>query len=162
MAEQNNEQTKDTGKTFTQAELDAAVESRLARERAKYSDYDTLKDKAAKFDQAQEAAKSELQKAQDRASDFEAKYNASEKALAAMKARSKVASETGVPEALLTGETEEDCKKFAESLLKWRGNAPSAPNRGVDHLLGDKSGKGGTELDAAFSTLRDGLFPEKT
>lgn len=160
MAEQNNE-TKDTGKTFTQAELDAAVEQRLARERAKYADYDALKDKAAKFDQAQEAAKSELQKAQEQAADFKTKYEASEKALAAARARSKVASETGVPEALLTGETEEDCKKFAESLLKWRGDAPGAPNRGVDHLLGDKSGKGGTELDAAFSTLRDGLFPEK-
>ena len=160
MAEQNTE-TKDTGKTFTQAELDAAVEQRLARERAKYSDYDALKDKAAKFDQAQEAAKRELQKAQEQAADFKTKYEASEKALAAARARSKVAAETGVPEALLTGETEEDCKKFAESLLKWRGDAPSAPNRGVDHLLGDKSGKGGTELDAAFSTLRDGLFPEK-
>ena len=34
MAEQNTE-TKDTGKTFTQAELDAAVEQRRARERAK-------------------------------------------------------------------------------------------------------------------------------
>lgn len=160
MAEQNTE-TKDTGKTFTQAELDAAVEQRLARERAKYSDYDALKDKAAKFDQAQEAAKSELQKAQEQAADFKTKYEASEKALAAARARSKVAAETGVPEALLTGETEEDCKKYAESLLKWRGDAPAAPNRGVDHLLGDKSGKGGTELDAAFSALRDGLFGEK-
>ena len=158
----SEQKTEGSEKTFTQAELDAAVENRLARERAKYSDYDTLKDKAAKFDQAQDAAKSELQKANERAADFEAKYNASEKARAVEKARSKVAAETGVPEALLVGENEEEFKAHAASLLKWRGDAPKAPNRGVDHLLGEKSGKGGTELDAAFSTLRDGLFPEKT
>lgn len=157
----SEQKTEGNEKTFTQAELDAAVENRLARERAKYSDYDTLKDKAAKFDQAQEAAKSELQKAQERASDFEAKYNASKKALATAKARSKVAAETGVPEALLVGENEEELKAHAASLLQWRGDAPKAPNRGVDHLLGDKSGKSGTDLDAALSSLRDGLFPDK-
>ena len=157
----SEQRTEGSEKTFTQAELDAAVENRLARERAKYSDYDTLKDKAAKFDQAQEAAKSELQKAQERAKDFEAKYNASEKALATAKARSKVAAETGVPEALLVGENEEELKAHAASLLKWRGDAPKAPNRGVDHLLGDKSSKSGTDLDAALSSLRDGLFPDK-
>lgn len=157
----SEQKTEGNEKTFTQAELDAAVENRLARERAKYSDYDTLKDKAAKFDQAQEAAKSELQKAQERASDFEAKYNASKKALETAKARSKVAAETGVPEALLVGENEEELKAHAASLLQWRGDAPKAPNRGVDHLLGDKSGKSGTDLDAALSSLRDGLFPDK-
>lgn len=157
----SEQKTEGNEKTLTQADLDAAVESRLARERAKYSDYETLKEKAAKFDQAQEAAKSELQKAQEQANDFKAKYEASEKALAAAKARSKVSAETGVPEALLIGDSEEACKAYADSLLKWRGDAPNAPNRGVDHLLGDKSGKTGTETDAAFSALRDSLFPEK-
>ena len=53
------------GKTFTQAELDAIVADRLARERAKYPDYENLKAKAAKYDAAEEAGKSELQKATD-------------------------------------------------------------------------------------------------
>jgi len=161
MSEQKNDNGTESGKTFTQAELDAIVEKRLERERAKYSDYDSLKDKAAKFDQAEEARKSELQKAQESAATLTAQLQAKDKELATIKARSKVSAETGVPEALLAGETEEDCKKYAESLLKWRGDAPAAPNRGVDHLLGDKSGKGGTELDAAFSALRDSLFGEK-
>ena len=157
----SEQKTEGSEKTFTQAELDAAVENRLARERAKYSDYDTLKDKAAKFDQAQEAAKSELQKAQEQANDYKIRYEASEKARAVEKARSKVAAETGVPEALLVGENEEEFKAHAASLLKWRGDAPKAPNRGVDHLLGEKSGKAGTATDAALSALRDSLFPEQ-
>ena len=37
-------------RTFTQAELNAIVADRLARERAKYADYDKLKDKAGKAD----------------------------------------------------------------------------------------------------------------
>ena len=34
-------------KTFTQAEVDSIIEGRLAREREKYTDYDSLKDKAS-------------------------------------------------------------------------------------------------------------------
>ena len=157
----SEQRTEGSEKTFTQAELDAAVENRLARERAKFSDYEALKEKAAKFDQAEEARKSELQKAQESAAALTAQLQAKDKELATIKARGKVSAETGVPEALLTGDSEDVCKAQAAALLKWRGDAPGAPNRGVDHLLGDKPGKGGTELDAAFSTLRDGLFSEK-
>ena len=157
----SEQKTEGSEKTFTQAELDAAVENRLARERAKYSDYDALKDKAAKYDQAEEARKSELQKAQESAAALTAQLQAKDKELATIKARGKVSAETGVPEALLTGDSEDACKAQAAALLKWRGDASAAPNRGVDHLLGDKSGKNGTDLDAAYSSLRDGLFPEK-
>ena len=37
-------------KTFTQAEMDSIIEGRLAREREKYADYDSLKEKAGKYD----------------------------------------------------------------------------------------------------------------
>lgn len=40
------------------------IQDRLTRERGKYADYETLKVKAAKFDEAEEAGKTELQKAQ--------------------------------------------------------------------------------------------------
>ncbi len=40
------------GKTFTQAELDQIVKDRIARERAKYADYDELKTKAADADKS--------------------------------------------------------------------------------------------------------------
>ena len=47
-------------KSFTQEQVDQIVEKRLAKERGKYKDYDELKDKATKFDEAQDAGKSEL------------------------------------------------------------------------------------------------------
>lgn len=163
MAEQDTKSTTGPaaggeGKTFTQAELDTLIAQRLDRERSKYADYETLKEKAAKFDKAEEAAKSELQKAQDLAADLKSKLDAREKELSAAKARSKVSSETGVPESLLTGETEESCKAQAEKLLAWRGSAPAVPNHGVDHLLGIKPGAAKTDADAAFASLRDSLF----
>ena len=52
-------------RTFTQAELDRLVGDRVARERAKYSDYDDLKAAQAKLQQIEDAQKSELQRAQE-------------------------------------------------------------------------------------------------
>ena len=51
----------------TQEDLDIIVGERLKREREKYADYEALKEKAAKYDQAEEASKSELQKATEKA-----------------------------------------------------------------------------------------------
>lgn len=152
----NEQDTK--GKTFTQADVDAAVESRLQRERAKYADYAELKEKADKYDKAEDAAKSELQKAQEQAADFKAKLDAREKELEAVRSRDKVSAETGVPAALLTGETEDACRTQAAALLQWRGASKPAPNRSVDHLLGTKPAKGG--LEAGFAKLSDDLFPQ--
>lgn len=47
----------------SQAELDRILGERLARERAKYADYNDLKAKAAEFDKAAEAARTEHEKA---------------------------------------------------------------------------------------------------
>lgn len=50
----------------SQADLDKVLGDRLARERAKYADYDDIKAKAAKVDEAAEASKTEAQKLADR------------------------------------------------------------------------------------------------
>jgi hypothetical protein len=59
--------------TFTpptsQEEFDRMVGARLQREREKFADYDTLKEKAGKFDEADAASKTELQKLQDQLAD---------------------------------------------------------------------------------------------
>jgi hypothetical protein len=52
--------------TLTQEELDAIVKKRIARERAKYSDYDELKTKAKELDDLREAKKSETEKLQSK------------------------------------------------------------------------------------------------
>lgn len=51
----------------SQEDFDRRIQDRLARERAKYSDYDTLKSAAGEFEQFKEASKTEQQKAIDAA-----------------------------------------------------------------------------------------------
>lgn len=105
--------------TFSQEEVNKIVGERLAREREKYSDYDVLKKKAAAFDEAEEAQKSELQKEKDRALALEAELNGLKKKDEVRLIRESVAKESGVPAHLLTGETEEECKSQAEAIQKY-------------------------------------------
>lgn len=57
------------GKTFTQAELDVIIGNRLATERARFADYDTLKAAKSELDQIKAANASELDKAVKKAKD---------------------------------------------------------------------------------------------
>lgn len=103
-------------RTFTQEEVNAIVGKRLAEEKGKYSDYEEIKAKAAKFDEAEEANKSELQKAMERANNLEAELNGLKKSEEIRQTREKIATETGIPANLLTGDTEESCKAQAEAI----------------------------------------------
>lgn len=104
-------------KTFTQADLDRIVTERLSRERAKYSDYDALSKKAARLDQLEEASKAELQKATEKASALQAELDALKSAETLRVMRETISAETGVPAALLTAGTEEDCRDQAKAIL---------------------------------------------
>ena len=110
-------------KTFTQEEVNAIVAERLNRDRQKFADYETLKEKAGKFDEMQEANKTELQKATDKANALEQELTALKKAAEVQEIRQKVSTETGVPANLLTAATEDECKAQAESI-----KAFAAPN----------------------------------
>lgn len=68
-------------KTFAQDEVDRIVQDRLARERAKYADYEDFKTKAAKFDEVDAASKTELQKANDTAAAEKKRADDTESAL---------------------------------------------------------------------------------
>ena len=103
-------------KTFTQAELNAIVTDRLKRAEAKYSDYEDLKSKASKFDELEEKNKSELEKATERAANLEAELNAMKKENEIRDIRARVSLETGVPQNLLTSDTEDGCREQAESI----------------------------------------------
>jgi ATP-dependent Clp protease ATP-binding subunit ClpA len=100
----------------SQADLDRIIADRVSRERAKYGDYDDLKTKAAEYDKAAEAQKSELQKTIERAEAAEkkAKGYEAEKQIAAW--RAEVAKATGVPAAALRGSTKEELTAHAETL----------------------------------------------
>ena len=108
-----------TEKTFTQEEVNKIVGERLARESAKYADYETLKDKAARFDEQEEASKSELQKAQDKAAKLQSELDGMKKADSIRQIREKVSSATGVPASLLTADTEEAALEQANAIKEF-------------------------------------------
>ncbi|SEC54730.1 capsid assembly scaffolding protein Gp46 family protein [Arthrobacter woluwensis] len=107
----------------TQEDLDRIVGQRLARERDKYADYEELKAKAEQFTKLEEANKTELQKATERAEQL-AKENAT---LQATALRASVAAAKGVPENLLSGGTREEIEAAADALLAFRGTKQTAP-----------------------------------
>lgn len=110
---------EEPAKTFTQEEVNRIVEERIHRERSKYADYDTLREKATKFDEAEEASKSELQKATERADKLQAQLDSYQKAEELRKIHEEVAKSTGVPAHLLTGETKEDCEAQAKAIMSF-------------------------------------------
>ena len=150
---ENSGHTEESGKTFTQAEMNAIIEGRLAREREKYSDYDSLKEKAGKFDEIQEANKTEIQKANEKAEAL-AKELESLKASNTIKAaREKVAKETEVPVELLTGNDEESCKAQAEAILKF-----AKPKSYPSTKTTSKQTQAPSAADAAMRQLAHQLF----
>ena len=111
--QQTNEQEQ---KTFTQDELNAIVSDRVKREREKHADYAALKEKADRLDQLEEASKSEIQKMTEKADRLQQELDQIKQAEVIREMRSKVSKETGIPENLLTGSTEEECKGQAEAI----------------------------------------------
>ena len=127
-----NEQGNNEVRTFTQEDVDRIVTERLKRERMATADYEDLKAKAQKFDEMEEANKSELQKATDKAAALQAELDGMKKAAKIQAMRESVATETGVPVSLLTGSTEDECKDQAKAIAAFaKGGAyPSVPDSG--------------------------------
>jgi hypothetical protein len=101
----------ETERTFTQAEMEAIIGERLKRERSKYADYNEIKAKAAKFDEAEEASKSELQKVVEERDKLKAELDKLMAEAARAEQVAKVAAEQGVDAALLSrmsGDVEEN------------------------------------------------------
>ena len=111
---QETQQTEE--RTFTQAELNAIVQKRLGEQAAKFGNYEELKEKALKFDEIEDKAKSELQKATERADALQKELEGLKQAEVVRNIREKVSKETGIPATLLTGSTEEECKTQAEAI----------------------------------------------
>lgn len=145
--------TPATGQTFTQADLDRIVSERLGRQRAQYADYDDLKAKAAKHDEAVEAQKTEAQKAIDRAAAAEARAAKAE--LESL--RTAVAAEKGLPATAakrLQGSNRAELEADAAEMLKEMvGGKPTTgqPGRPVEALKSGAlpaSGTSTVDMDA--------------
>lgn len=109
-----NEQAVATPKTFTQDEVNAIIKKR-------FPDYKTLEQKAKKFDELEEASKSELQKATEKVTQLENELNGLKKEQEIHGIRAAVAKELGIPSELLTADTQEECEKQAKALLEFAG-----------------------------------------
>ena len=119
MEENGTETANQEQKTFTQEELDKIVQSRVIHEQKRYADYETLKEKAARLDSIEEANKTELQKATEKAESLQAQIDALTKQNELRDIRSKVSKELNIPAELLTAETEEACRTQADAILKF-------------------------------------------
>lgn len=130
----------------SQEQLDAVLKTRLARERekikAEYADYDELAEKAKAYDEAQEAQKSEVQKAQEKIAQLEGDIKKRDEADKQREMRAKVAKETGIPESLIQGTDEESMKAYAAQVVEFaKVQTPAAPK---DDKPGSfSSGEGG-------------------
>lgn len=148
-----NQETQNAGtetpKTFTQDEVNAIVAERLSRDRAKFADYETLKEKAGKFDEMQEANKTELQKATEKAAALEKELADMKQAAEVQAMRQKISTETGVPANLLTATTEDECKAQAEAI-----KAFAAPNTNYPQV------KDGGEVGKSLNNTTRNQFAE--
>lgn len=117
VTEGTNGQASEFEPIVSQEALDKIIQARIARERAKFADYDELKAKAEKLREFEESQKTEAQKAQER-------LEAAEKRAAELElkaARAEVAAAKGVPAELLKGSTQEELEASADALIAFRG-----------------------------------------
>lgn len=126
----------------SQEALDEVIKDRLKRERekvkAEYADYDDLKKKAAAYDEAQEANKTELQKAQDRVAELEGAAKKREEADKQRELREKVAKEKGIPADLIVGTDEESMAAYADKIAEYA--KIQTPAGAIDPTPGSFSG----------------------
>src|SRR5665647_594801 len=94
----------------SQEDLDRALGKRLERERSKFADYDAIKAKAAEFDKATEANKTELQKERDRADAAEKKVGGYEQRDQVTKWAEDAVKGSTIPASALRGNTEDEIK----------------------------------------------------
>lgn len=118
-----NEQPKEE-RLFTQEEVNGFFNKRYSEMMSQLNEF---KAKAEKFDALEEANKSELQKATEKAEKLQLELNNLKKADEVRTIRDKVSTETGVPASLLSGEDEETCKAQALAIKSYASTGNAYP-----------------------------------
>ncbi len=126
----------------SQGELDKVIGQRIARERAKFADYDELKSAADELAKIRDGEKTELQKLSEQLQEQTVRAERAERE----SLLASVAAAKNVPAASLTGSTREELEASADQLIAWRDEqvaqqAPK-PKPPVRNL---KSGTTGTD-----------------
>lgn len=150
----------------TQEELDEIVKERLTRERAKFSDYDELKQAAethqaevdslkAQLEEAKKAGNTALEKA---IAEHKQAMQEKDAALAAAKLgteKFRIAAAVGIPPELadrLSGANEDEIKADAENMAKFIQRGAPARN--------PEPGSAGTDGHAALLSMARSIIPE--
>ena len=114
-------------RTFTQEELNKFVSERVKRERAKYSDYEELKEKALKFDEITAAQGTELTKLQEESKKLKEELKSMKEAEQLRLTKEKIAKDSNIPLELLTEKTEEALLNQAAALANYIKQQPGYP-----------------------------------
>ncbi|RYE43656.1 MAG: DUF4355 domain-containing protein [Hyphomicrobiales bacterium] len=133
----------------SQEEFDERLSERLQRERAKYSDYDQLKEQAGKYQQLEDEKKTELQREQEQRETL-AREN---QELKLGQLRRDIAEDKGVPAKLLSGSTKEEIEASADALLEYANaaNGPRAPKPNPNQGRGSDNSPSGDWLRDSLS-----------
>jgi len=125
----------------SQDELNAALKDRLARERAKFADYNDLKKKAEQFDAAQDAAKTEAEKTADRIAALEREVTEAKSAALRSRIQAKFAIADEDADLFLTATDEDTLTKQAQRLAERaedrKKNGNVVPREGRTPASGD-------------------------
>lgn len=120
MSEENDGQQAAESEGFkpitSQEELNRLIGQRIAKVESRFGDYEDVKAKAAKFDEAQEAAKSDLEKATARAEAAESKVKEYEQRTQIATWKSEIVKDSKVPAEALRGTTREELEEHFEAL----------------------------------------------
>lgn len=127
----------------SQDAFDGLVKDRLARERAKFSDYDEIKSRAEAAEQAAAEHQAAIDAANQRADQAEQWKAEREKSDELAKVREDVAKEAGVPATALRGSSKEEFEAHAAELkpLLTGHLGPVIPSQGdfPDHPATDQA-----------------------
>ena len=127
----------------TQEEFDAAIKERLERERGKFADYESLKTQVGTLTTERDTAVQQLNDANTKIKTYETNS-----------VKMRIAQEKGIPAEMalrLTGETEEDIAKDADSMAQiFKATKGTAP-------LFDNSTGVGDNNDAALKQMLQNL-----
>ena len=141
----------------TQEEFDAAIKSRLAREKEKYADYDQLKSRVAELETENGGLKSSIEASNQSKAETDKQVANLKSQIASFeteKLRTRVALEHGLPldlAARLQGDDEEALKADAEKLAGFmKAKEPVPP-------LKDNEPNLGNDEDAPYRNLIKGL-----
>ena len=139
--------------TFTQKDLDEKIAERLRRERAKYADVDEARRKAAEYDKAVEAQKTEAQ----RQAEATAQLKADLEAERATNRRLSIANTHGLKDLdldMLGSGDDESLTKRAERLA-WL-NAEAADAERLRAQIAELTGKQAPAAKTPLASLRPG------